>query len=873
MKRLLLIVLLCVVSLVVSAQKVTHSFQNVSLSDALKFIQEQTTNYDILFIYDELENFRVTTNVQNRSVPEAIEQIVGFYPIRIVRSGREIYVACLHKTKRHLTGNIIDENDLPVAYANIILLNPSDSTLLCGGVSNEAGQFVIPIDQPAVIARISHVGYKTNSHLYHQENAGTVRLQPETQQLKEITVKGRVSVLRHEAGTLIFDTRHIIGAVNATDLLRYTPGVMIENDVMSLFGKSDLIFCIDGKQQQIDGRNLLQMLSSLPASDVERIEIVQNPSVIYSAEGNAGLINIVLKKHSNHYVGGTVGYAMTQYEEHGDEANAGIIFNKDKVYTSLNIAGIGDRTRSLETNAIHFTETLRHHTDNIHVDNNHYSVRWQTDYRASDKLTLGVCAMYSNGERRQSVDGHYDFLPKKLYSLSCTDTQTQRQEDTKTWAVNVNAEQFLGSGGAKITYNLDYYRMRMEDARHSIRNLSIIENNFDEVHQSDTTDFEYQNRIIQHVDNYLAKIDVSFSGFKIGGQYAFTHSHRDLGYNNVGNYEHVSTSYDEQIVAGYAEYSRSFGNQWSVSLGGRYEHTWTKVENQPVSPGFHADYGKLFPSLHVSFVPNYLHAFNWNFSSHITRPNIINISPNEVWKDVNHISYGNQSLKPSYLYKAMMGYTYKSVLNFDLYYTWQLDRIDPVYLVNQQVTNNSWDNITDEHRIGITSSYSFTPLKWMTATLIQGVGYSKTIRPHKEIYLGIVRQYQYRKVENAFYTGMLQATFFFDHDRHCTANLNAVYHSREKDVVKTVYSRYVVDVGFQYRFWKNHLVLGVTCRNLFASHLKGTEYLSSQEMGFDNKLNYRQFRLSLTYNWGASLRQAQRRYESDEIKKRIVNDF
>ena len=125
MKRLSVILLLCTISSVVCAQKSTHrsasaacinrrsalplglskNFQDVSLSDALKYIQSQATDYDVIFIYDELEDFRVTTNVQQKSVPDAIMQVVGFYPVRIVRSGeREIYVECTHKAERHQIG-------------------------------------------------------------------------------------------------------------------------------------------------------------------------------------------------------------------------------------------------------------------------------------------------------------------------------------------------------------------------------------------------------------------------------------------------------------------------------------------------------------------------------------------------------------------------------------------------------------------------------------------------------------------------------------------------------------------------------------------------------------------------------------------------
>ena len=131
MKRISFILLLCAIVSVASAQKITHTFQNVPLSDALRYIQEQTTDYNITFIYDELEDFRVTTHLQNKPVPDAIVQLAGFYPVRVVKSGKhEIYVECTHKTDRHLTGTIIDENRQPVPYANVYLLHPSDSTVI-----------------------------------------------------------------------------------------------------------------------------------------------------------------------------------------------------------------------------------------------------------------------------------------------------------------------------------------------------------------------------------------------------------------------------------------------------------------------------------------------------------------------------------------------------------------------------------------------------------------------------------------------------------------------------------------------------------------------------------------------------------------------
>ena len=158
---------------------------------------------------------------------------------------------------------------------------------------------------------------------------------------------------------------------------------MLHDDDISLFGTSGIIFCINNKEQHIGQKEMLQILKSYPASDVEKIEIIQTPGAEYSAAGNAGVINLILKKKGNDYIGGSIGYAHTQYEEHGDEANANVIYNKGKVSTSLNVAGIWDNTRYKETNTLTFEHLIRDNIDNGHIRKNNYSARWQIDYDAS----------------------------------------------------------------------------------------------------------------------------------------------------------------------------------------------------------------------------------------------------------------------------------------------------------------------------------------------------------------------------------------------------------------------------------------------------------------------------------------------------------
>ena len=253
MKRLSFFLLLCAIVTVANAQKITHTFQDIPLSDALKYIQEQATDDNITFIYDELEDFRVTTHIRNKSVSEAILQIVGFYPVRVVKSGKhEIYVECTHKTDRHLTGIIIDEQGQPVAYANIAVLNPADSTLLSGGVSNESGVFVIPIDQPNIIARISYIGYKTIYKQCDNTELGTIRMQPDTQTLGEVVVKGERPQYKMTTGGMTIDIQNSLlkDVGTADDVLSMLPQVQGSDGNFTVFAKGTPDIYINNKKVQ-----------------------------------------------------------------------------------------------------------------------------------------------------------------------------------------------------------------------------------------------------------------------------------------------------------------------------------------------------------------------------------------------------------------------------------------------------------------------------------------------------------------------------------------------------------------------------------------------------------------------------------------------
>ena len=280
MKRLFtMILLLCTLAGIAHAQRITRNFQNVSMSDALKYIQQQTGNHKIVFIYNELEDFTVTTSVKNKPVPDAIRQIIGFYPIQmILGDNNDIYVECIHKTEHHLKGLVVDENNLPLPYANVTLLSPADSSMVGGGVTNESGRFVIPNDHGKVIARITYVGYKPTYLVCSRDNVGTIKMQLDNFTLDGVTVKGSKRLTRPTDRGLLANVQGTVleqfGSV--TEMLTHLPLMMADGTIA---GHGTPEIYINNKKVRDASE-----LDRYRADEILSAEIITNPGPEYGQD-------------------------------------------------------------------------------------------------------------------------------------------------------------------------------------------------------------------------------------------------------------------------------------------------------------------------------------------------------------------------------------------------------------------------------------------------------------------------------------------------------------------------------------------------------------------------------------------------------------
>ena len=297
-----IIFLLCTFALTMSAQHIQRNYHDRSMSDVLIDLDKASKRYKISFIYNELEDFTVTQNVKTANIPDAIRKVIGFYPMQMTVGDSLITVECIRKSERKLIGRLIDNHNLPVEFANIQLLNPKDSSFLCGGVSNANGDFVIPCQQKQALMKVSFVGYKTICKLVSIARIGNVRMQANSYLLKGVTVEA-ARVVEKVDRQIIFPTKEQVKtASNGYDLLDNLslPTIIVnraERKVLSLKGGDVQIRINDVKAS-------MQDVLALQPDEVTKVEFINVPGLKYGDSNLDAVINYQVRRRYAGYVSG-----------------------------------------------------------------------------------------------------------------------------------------------------------------------------------------------------------------------------------------------------------------------------------------------------------------------------------------------------------------------------------------------------------------------------------------------------------------------------------------------------------------------------------------------------------------------------------------
>jgi len=230
--------------------------------------------------------------------------------------------AIFAQSPSQITGQINDNNGKAIAAATIMLQAAKDSSLVKTAVTDSKGNYEILLIKPGryfVSSTVVGMQKAVSAAFEVKENENTtapaLTMQPATKELSAVTVVAQKPMVEVKADKTILNVEGTINAVgnDGLELLRKSPGVMVDkDDNLSLAGKNGVRIYIDGKPSPLAGADLAAYLKSLQSAQIESIEIITNPSAKYEAAGNAGIINIRLKKNLTIGTNGSVnaGYSI-----------------------------------------------------------------------------------------------------------------------------------------------------------------------------------------------------------------------------------------------------------------------------------------------------------------------------------------------------------------------------------------------------------------------------------------------------------------------------------------------------------------------------------------------------------------------------------
>ena len=629
-----LIILLWLTCMTVSAQRISHDFRDVSLSEALKYIQSQTTNYDITFIYDELEDFRVTSYVQHKSVLDALMQIAGFYPVRIYKSGeREIYVECTHKTDRHLTGLIVDEQGLPVAYTNVAILNPKDSTLLSGGVSNESGYFAVPYEQERVLARFSYVGYKTIYRLCDKPEVGTIRMRPDNYTLNGVVVQGERPKVVLQGNSLMMNVEGTVmeRMGTAEDVLTRVPMIAKSGEGFEILGKGTPLIYLNNRKLTD-----LNELRNIQSDFIRSVEVIQNPGARYDAS-----VNAVIVIRTKRAAGEGLGVELSSWSRCGrgyaNNERVNLTYRTGGLELFANLFGAYNRRKSCgEFEQTIFTDTqwVINNKQKNNARNPFLEGRFGFNYQINDNHSFG--GFYQNtydyvktrseyGDDLQADGKPYDHLQN---------SSVRRDKNTPNHQVNLYYTGKMGQ--LSIDFNADY-SSRKQQSRNQQQELSAEYEDRDVNTESQTRSKMFAEKLFVTHPLWKGQIEV-------GEEYTNTRWHSSFD-NQEGYIANSNNEQHESNIAPFMELRQRFG-RFQLSAGLRYEH----VESDYYVNGLRRDeqcrtYDDFFPSFSVSTSAKNLQ-LSFSYAKRTTRPSYWQLSSDVTYENRLNQQTGNPYLKP-----------------------------------------------------------------------------------------------------------------------------------------------------------------------------------------------------------------------------------
>ena len=664
-----LVTLCCCAS--IYGQRISRNYDNVSMSEALRDLNELSHDYTISFMYNELEDFRVTTSIRHQSVPDALRQIIGFYPIRVSELGKgALFVECIQKTNARYKGNIIDEKGQPIAYANVYLLSPSDSTVIGGGVSNEAGLFVIPCDVMPVVARISFIGYKTLTRQFNSTELGTIRMLPDSYRLNGVEVKGSRPLVRikDDAFVTTVEGSYLSKMGTGNDVLTHIPGVLRNGNNIEVLGRGTPLVYINGRQMRDPGE-----LEQLNSDQIKDVEVVMTPGAKYDAS-----VRSVIRIKTIRPVGEGFSFdnktliGINHYVFGQEEINVNYRTGGLDLFATADIEDFRMKVENTSRQDTylqylypqHSKHYMQQSVTNYKPHTNIYYGKLGFNYQFDDHHAIGMTYTAASRPSRQKSNFMTDAFEDETVDDHLTgdgDEKIKRTEHqvnayysgtVNKWSIDANADMVIQNDAT------DAYTVEMAKASES-RNVTT---------RSEAKNQLYAAKLVVGYPVWRGKLEWGAEGSTVRRTDDFSNPEQIIASN--------STETKETNGALFAELTGQFG-KLTAKLGLRYEHVANRYYGT-INSDTTRTYNDVFPSAMLSYPIGKVQT-RLSYARNINRPAFGQLTSNLSY--INRYLYesGNPYLRP----------TYRDNLSLALNWKWMMAMIDYAHVHDYIISSYS----------------------------------------------------------------------------------------------------------------------------------------------------------------------------------------
>ena len=589
------------------------------------------------------------------------------------------------KAQCAIKGIITDSLKAPISFNAIALIQDADSSIVKGVMTDDNGHYCFEnIKKETYRLKITAIGYDTHYSSAFEYDSITpitlpnITLKAGSINLNEISIAAQKKTIEFKNGNITMNIEGTALAMGNTvyDLLSRLPGVTVNDGEISIQGKAGVKILIDGKLQQMSGQQLVNILKSMNASQIEKIEVLKKPPVKYDAAGIGGMINIKTNKLKLVGFSGTIfgNYSQGFYGNPSGGFNLNYKGRKVNLFSGFTATQDSRHVVNKTTNTINYnsSETTINQTT-IEKNHGHFETfNLGADWFINKSNSIGI---KSNGAFGLGLDDYNSQTSISDTSLGYQKMQLNTNKPNP-WIYpefNVNAEHLFDTLGTAIRFSSDYKPYWDIYAANFDNHFLDANNN----NVSTPSIFKTSNTLLFTTASALLDFEKEFKKdlhFETGIKHSYQEMNSDYnlqnqdaltGQYNLNNRYSDVYDYKQNISAIYLNINKQF-KKLSFQAGARGENTLITTLSKSNNSGFNRQYFNLFPLASIDYKKSDNHAFSISYNKRVNRPDYNLFNPFVIFNNTLNSFQGNPYLKPEYSHDINFTYSYKTWMNHSL---------------------------------------------------------------------------------------------------------------------------------------------------------------------------------------------------------------